>query len=215
VFPAVYLPRWLVPPIKRRDPAPPWTWAFMLAFTGIRGVVSLAAALALPFTLANGEPFPYRDLILYITFGVIIITLVGQGSMMPRVIRWLGLAQEVSAERRREREAELKARFTAIDAAEARLAAIATERQLPDGMAALLRERHDLRRNASPRTLTDGVEAAQLNAELRLELIKEERKILHRELREGHITDESRRRLERELDLEEAAIVSKETDPPL
>jgi CPA1 family monovalent cation:H+ antiporter len=135
--------------------------------------------------------------------------------MMPRVIRWLGLAQEVSAERRREREAELKARFTAIDAAEARLAAIATERALPDGMAALLRERHDLRRNASPRTLTDGVEAAQLNAELRLELIKEERKILHRELREGHITDESRRRLERELDLEEAAIVSKETDPPL
>jgi CPA1 family monovalent cation:H+ antiporter len=215
VFPAVYLPRWLVPPIKRRDPAPPWTWAFMLAFTGIRGVVSLAAALALPFTLANGEPFPYRDLILYITFGVIIITLVGQGSMMPRVIRWLGLAQEVSAERRREREAELKARFTAIDAAEARLAAIATERQLPDGMAALLRERDDLRRNASPRTLTDGLEAAQLNAELRLELIKEERKVLHRELREGHITDESRRRLERELDLEEAAIVSKETDPPL
>jgi hypothetical protein len=84
VFPAVYLPRWLSPSLARRDPSPPWQWAFLLAFVGVRGVVALAAALAIPFSTASGAPFPYRDLILAITFGVIIMTLVvaqsGHGS---------------------------------------------------------------------------------------------------------------------------------------
>src|SRR5262249_9169336 len=62
VFPAVYVPRWLIPHIRRRDPAPPWQQAFVLAFTGVRGIVSLAAALAIPFATETGEPFPGRDL---------------------------------------------------------------------------------------------------------------------------------------------------------
>ena len=113
VFPAVYLPRWLSPSLARRDPAPPWQWPFFLAFTGVRGVVSLAAALAIPLTLANGAPFPNRGPILVITFGVIIATLVGMGSLLPNVIRWLGLARGGSEERMRERESELNARFEA------------------------------------------------------------------------------------------------------
>src|SRR4051812_23707282 len=64
VFPATYLPR-LIKRVRVRDPAPPWQWVFVLAFTGVRGAVSLAAALALPFALPSGEPFPYRDLILF------------------------------------------------------------------------------------------------------------------------------------------------------
>ena len=55
VYPAAYLPRWLFPPIKRRDPSPPWQWPFVLAFTGVRGIVSLAAALAIPFATTNGH----------------------------------------------------------------------------------------------------------------------------------------------------------------
>src|SRR5262249_58125350 len=82
VFPATYVPRWLSPALRKRDPAPSWTWIFVLSFTGVRGVVSLAAALALPLTLANGTPFPHRDLILFITFGVILVTLVGLGLML-------------------------------------------------------------------------------------------------------------------------------------
>src|SRR5262249_55247729 len=70
VYPATYLPRWLVPSIRRSDPAPPWTFPFVLSFTGIRGIVSLAAALAIPLTIASGDPFPYRDLILFLTFSV-------------------------------------------------------------------------------------------------------------------------------------------------
>src|SRR5580693_9246915 len=69
IFPAVYLPRWLSPSLARRDPAPPWEWAFFLGFVGVRGVVSLAAALAIPLTTAAGAAFPDRDLILFVTFG--------------------------------------------------------------------------------------------------------------------------------------------------
>jgi monovalent cation/hydrogen antiporter len=96
VFPAVYLPRWLSSSLARRDPSPRWQYAFLLAFVGIRGVVSLAAALAIPLTTATGTPFPLRDLILSITFGVIIITLVGQGLLLPSVVRWLGLSTTLS-----------------------------------------------------------------------------------------------------------------------
>jgi len=79
VFPATYIPRWLSPSLAKRDPAPPGKIRFCWSFTGVRGVVSLAAALAIPYTLANGAPFPHRELIQYVTFGVIVITLVGQG----------------------------------------------------------------------------------------------------------------------------------------
>jgi Na+/H+ antiporter len=215
MFPAVYLPRWLSPSLAKRDPSPPWQWAFVLAFTGVRGVVSLAAALAIPLTLASGAPFPNRELIIVVAFGVIIITLVGQGLMLPSVIRWLGLGRDGSAEREREHADELKARFAAIDLAEERLAAIAAERNLPAEVAALLHARHESRRQQYPRTLTDGVELAKLNSALRLELIEVEREFLHRLLREGRITDESRRRIEHELDLEEAAIACRtEGDAP-
>ena len=91
MYPATYLPRWLVPAIRRKDPSPPWQWPFALAFTGIRGIVSLAAALAIPFTTADGSPFPERDLILFLTFVVIFVTLVGQGLTLPLVARALGL----------------------------------------------------------------------------------------------------------------------------
>src|SRR5207302_2434194 len=127
VFPATYLPRWLSPSLRRRDPSPPWQQVFVLAFTGVRGVVSLAAALAIPLTLANGQPFPHRDLILFVTFGVIILTLVGIGLTLPAVIRWLGVGRHRAAESRLEREAELSARYEAMDAGLRRLEEIARE----------------------------------------------------------------------------------------
>ena len=100
VFPAIYLPRWLFPSVRRKDPSPPWQWPFLLAFTGVRGIVSLAAALAIPFVTSAGQPFPYRDLILFLTFSVILITLVGQGLMLPWVTRQLGLSHAGRKERR-------------------------------------------------------------------------------------------------------------------
>ena len=66
---------------------------FIIGWTGMRGVIALAAAMSLPKTLANGSPFPHRDLIVFLTFSVILVTLVFQGLTLPWVIRMLGLAE--------------------------------------------------------------------------------------------------------------------------
>jgi len=216
VFPATYLPRWFSRSLRRRDPSPPWQQVFVLAFTGVRGVVSLAAALAIPFTLANGQPLPHRDAILFITFGVIIVTLVGLGLTLPAVIRVLGVARHRAAEHRCEHEAELAARHQAMGAGLRRLEEIARERRLSQEVRAILRARHEARKQQYPKSMDDGVELAALGAELRLELIAVEREYLFGLLRDGKITDESRRRLERELDLEEESIFCRKgADPPL
>jgi CPA1 family monovalent cation:H+ antiporter len=209
VFPATYLPRWLIPPLRRRDPSPPWQQVFILAFTGVRGVVSLAAALAIPFFVQSGAPFPQRDLILFATFGVIIITLVGQGLTLPAVIRWLGVNRHGKAEHRREQEAELAARQEVIRASRGHLEKLAQERKLNDKTVAFLNARHEHRARLIPSDLDDGLATIHESNNVRLELIAAERRFLYEMLRDGKLTDESRRRLERDLDLEEAAILAR------
>jgi monovalent cation/hydrogen antiporter len=209
VFPATYLPRWLIPAVGRRDPPPPWQQPFIISFTGVRGVVSLAAALAIPLTIASGAPFPQRDLILFVAFGVIIITLVGQGLMLPAVIDWIGVGTHGKAEHRREQEAELAARNAAIRASRHHLEKIASERNLSPEILEFLNARHDHRERLIPDDLDGGLKAMREGNDLRQELIEAERNFLYELLREGQITDESRRRLERDLDLEEAAILAR------
>jgi Na+/H+ antiporter len=210
MFPAVYLPRWLSASLARRDPSPPWQWTFVLAFTGVRGVVSLAAALAIPFTLANGEPFPHRDLILFAAFGVIIITLVGQGLMLPYVIRWLGLGDAGEDERRREYEVELAVRSDALAMVRRRMDSLKAERELSDEILKQLETRHVNRLQQLPANIDDGADVAWEAAKIKMELIAAEREYLYTMFREGKLTDEARRRIERELDLEEASIQCRE-----
>jgi Na+/H+ antiporter len=210
IFPATYLPRWLVPAIARNDPSPPWQWPFVLGFTGVRGIVSLAAALAIPLTMDNGQPFPDRDLILFLTFSVILVTLVGQGLMLPAVIRVLGLANAGELELRAERADELLARRRAIEAATERLDRIVTERSLPDALVKRLRERNQERlihfervpERDEDRNLT------ALDDEIELLLISVERERINVLYRQGNLRDGARRRLERELDLREAKLTN-------
>ena len=107
VFPAAYLPRLLSKKIRAKDPYPNWRHVTIIGWTGMRGVVSLAAALALK------ETFPGRDLILFLTFMVILATLVVQGLSLPTLIRWLGIKDDGSAIRE-EREARLQANRAAL-----------------------------------------------------------------------------------------------------
>jgi NhaP-type Na+/H+ or K+/H+ antiporter len=72
------------------DDHPGWRGPLVVGYAGMRGVVSLAAALAIPLTAAGGQPFPLRDLFIFITFIVILVTLVGQGLTLPLLIRWMG-----------------------------------------------------------------------------------------------------------------------------
>jgi CPA1 family monovalent cation:H+ antiporter len=209
VFPATYVPRWLVPAIARRDPAPPWQWPFILSFTGVRGIVSLAAALAIPFSTDSGAPFPDRDLILFLTFSVILVTLVGQGLMLPLVIRRLGLVHAGERELQADRAEELLARRRAIGAAGARLERLAAEQQLPEGEVQRLRTKLQDRlthfevaaepEHGQPRRTGDSIER---------QLIATEREFINELYREGLLQDEGRRRLERELDLREASVAS-------
>lgn len=99
VFPGAYLPRWVDRTFfKNPDPYPPWQAVAVVGWTGMRGVVSLAVALALPVKLEDGTPFPHRDLILFLTFWAIFGTLVGQGLTLPLLIRLLKVDKMAEAE---------------------------------------------------------------------------------------------------------------------
>ena len=87
VFSGSYARRRAFPKVREREGDQPWQWSFIASTAGMRGIVSLAAALALPVTVAGGAPFPQRDLILFVTFVVILVTLVGEGLAMPWLIR--------------------------------------------------------------------------------------------------------------------------------
>jgi monovalent cation/hydrogen antiporter len=211
VYPATYIPRWISPRLRRRDPSPPWQWPFLLGFTGVRGIVSLAAALGIPFVTATGQPFPGRDLILFLTFLIILVTLVGQGLMLPAVIRRLGLANAGRQERRAERDEEQRARREAIQAAIERLKQLESERHLPEEAVRPLRSRYRDRLeyieqrgdgNAGHRKLTETED------EIEALLIEAEREQINELLHLGKLTDETRRKIERELDLRVADLTN-------
>jgi len=212
VFPATYLPRWLSASLAKRDPSPPWQAPFFLAFTGMRGVDSLAVALAIPYAVLSGAPFPHRDLILFVTFGVIIITLIGQGAILPQIVRWLGLNSLAREERENEIKGELEARMSALKEVEKRLEKLIDERELPDEVIDLLRTRNESRSQILPDNLQDSLDQMRLSASVKKELIDAEREFIFQLLRDGKITDEARRRIEYELDLEEASVANRGKD---
>jgi CPA1 family monovalent cation:H+ antiporter len=211
VYPATYLPRLLSKRLRTRDPAPSWRAVFVIGFTGVRGAVSLAAALALPLALPSGQGFPDRDLIQFVSFGVILITLVGLGLTLPSVVRLLGVAKEARHEHKAEHQSEIAARREALAVALRQLDDITDDRELSDEVVNLLRARHETRASLLPSSFDD--EAREISATgiaLVRELIEVERKFIHAQLRDGKITDESRRRIERDLDLEEASLANRE-----
>jgi Na+/H+ antiporter len=209
MYPATYGPRWLSRSLARRDPSPPWQWPFALAFTGIRGIVSLAAALAIPFTTDSGQPFPDRDLILFLTFAVILVTLVGQGLMLPAVMRALGLANAGRRERHADRAEELAARREGIEAAIDSVERLAVQRAMPQDMVqsvlARLRERITHVGNRSEGGDGDR-KSVTLYDELERLVISAERDRINDLYRRGKLKDEARRRIERDLDLRDAHV---------
>jgi CPA1 family monovalent cation:H+ antiporter len=206
VFATAYVPRWLVPRIARADPVPPWQVLLVLSLAAARGVVPLAAALAIPTTLLNGSPLPERDLILVVSYGVIVVTLLLTVTGLPLAVRALGLDQVARAEQQSERDAELAARFEAVEVAQKLLGSIAGTRQLPAGVTARLTDHHADVRRQLPRTVGQGSDESTLSTSVRAELIRAQRQHLHQMLRDGRLTDESRRRIERDLDFEAVTL---------
>ena len=216
IFPATYLPRWLFAPIRRKDPSPPWQWPFVLSFTGVRGIVSLAAALAIPFATATGEPFPDRDLILFLTFAVILMTLVGQGLTLPWVLRRLGLAHTGRREREVHRAEEYAARSAGIKAAIKLLDELAAERELATDVVEAARAQHlDRLQHIEDGTSGDGdaKKHGEVHDEVERLLIAAERDQINDLFRDGKLNDEARRRIERELDMRVARLPKPSSTP--
>lgn len=209
VFPSTYLPRWLVPSIARRDPSPTWHHPFLVGYTGIRGIVSLAAALAIPLSTASGAPFPHRDLILFLAFAVIVVTLIGQGLAMPRVILWLGLDARGSEERLVSTSEELATRRLTTETALGRIDELANDLDVPEHAVAPLRAHYGAQlRQLEYRSASDADEQrlGELTLDLELRLVEAERQQLYALMCAGEVEDEVRRRIENELDLREARL---------
>ncbi|HEY7091257.1 MAG TPA: Na+/H+ antiporter [Tepidisphaeraceae bacterium] len=228
VFPATYVPRWLIPAIARRDPAPPPGSVFLIAWTGMRGIVSLAAALSLPAMAAGGSPFPGRDLIIFTTFAVILVTLLVQGLSLPWVIRALGVRDEGLEEQ----DEEAMARYLTALAAVERIDTLANgSEQLAresvqrvrgdyDGRLAYYSQKMSLQFGPAEST-TDGnpdtagksqpaLRRANISCsteeQLRREALSAERNMLVKLRDDGTISDEILRRVQRALDLEESRL---------
>jgi hypothetical protein len=178
----------------------------VVAWSGMRGAVSLAAALAIPLTTDSGAPFPERDLIIFLTFCVILGTLVVQGLTLPVVIRAFGIEPDHLEEKE-----DAKARIKAADAALARLEELTGEEWVRDDTAERLRGLYGFRRDRFTSRFDqddDGaIEERSLNYQrLRRELLEAERSAIVDLRHQGVISSDVERRLQRDLDLEDARL---------
>lgn len=195
-------------------PRPRRSEVFLVSWTGMRGAISLAAALSIPLTLANGAVFPARDLIIFVTFAVILLTLIVQGSSLPMLIRALGLDREGEAEGQRGRALEYEARMRTLDAGMKRIEQLAKGGEVPPEWAA--RQRRELRdrKQTYVRHSAAGEDRA-VRALARRELLalmkagQAQRDELLRLRNEGRIDDEIMHRIERDLDEAELRLQSR------
>lgn len=195
-----YLPRLLFRSVREHDPYPPWQWPALLSWVGIRGAVSLVAALALP------NDFPDRQLIVFLTFAVIVATLVLQGLTLPGLIRLLGVSDDGRAEHE-----EAKARIKAAEAALARLEELVAEDGVRPDTAERLRGAFTFRANrfrARFDEQDDGSIEEQSIAYQRVlrELLAAEQAALLALRNERLIDDNVAQRVQRDLDLEAARL---------
>ncbi|MGP4006281.1 Na+/H+ antiporter [Streptomyces sp. 4N124] len=215
VYPLAYLSRLLFAGARQQRQYPVWKGLFVMSWAGMRGVVSLAIAFSIPLTVDDGEPFPERNLILFLTFTTVIGTLVLQGVTLPPLIRLLKLP---GRDEQTETLAEANAQAQASRAAERRLDELLSDERnaLPGPLADRLRTVLERRRNAVWERLgavnpVTGETADDTYRRLSREMIAAEREVFVK-LRDGrYIDDEMLRTLLRRLDLEEAAAFRETT----
>jgi Na+/H+ antiporter len=214
IFPATYVPRMLSRRIREKDPAPPWQFPAALSWAGMRGVVSLAAAFALPLTTNSGQSLPRRDLLLFLTFVVICGTLLLQGLTFSRILRFLGLRPD----RQGVLLAQAAAQQSAGRAGLARLEEALENDPVPEGVADALRQLSTHRMNSGWERLSEVREPAGDNQRMeetpsaawrriRASMLEAERAELIRMRDAGQLPDEALREMQRQLDFEEVSLL--------
>lgn len=197
---ATWLPRWYSAEIRAREPKPNPKSVGIVGWTSMRGIVSLASALALPLVLANGSPFPFRTEILLITMVVILVTLVVQGLTLAPLIRYLNFPSDPQPH-----VEERHARREALRDGLERLEDLADEPWVVSEEVERLREEYRRRDLIDGARVNDPV-GSEARRRLRTELLRAERRAMIRLRDEGAISDEVLHALERELDVEALRI---------
>jgi len=205
LFLMTYLPRFVSGALRNESAAQNWRHVVLVGWTGMRGVDSLAAALAVPLVTGNGEPFPNRDLIFFLTFAVIFGTLVLQGLSLEPVIRWLGVVDDRLWE-----EEERKARLAANRAALARIADVAGTSEIDKTILQRLTAEYEDRIQQLQNHNEDDAAGADLFSEefarLSQEALDVERRTILDLRNRRVINDEALRRIQRDIDLAETRL---------
>lgn len=206
VFPGAYIPRWISKKIRTREDNPGWKNVLLVAWSGMRGVVSLASALAIPLTITNGEAFPQRNLILFITFIVILVTLVFQGLSLPFLIKWLDI-QVHENEEEQEQDIRLRLASTVVEYLDANYNSESSEIEAFNRV----KERYKRMIEFSGNKLASEENASKpafmpKYRQMLIELVDVRRKTLVQMRKEKKYDDELLRKKENELDLEEARL---------
>ena len=204
VYPGAYVPRWFSKEIRAKEPFPQIRLVTVVAWSGMRGVVSLAAALALPLTAAGSIPFPNRDLIIFLTFCVIFSTLVLQGLTLRPMIKWFGIKPDAK-EHQDEQDARLKVASSIIEHIEENYSLA-----LSDEVLNQIKTKYEIRiQRLRKDVVKQRLDEQQINEFHRIqqELLDKERKFILQLREEAKISDEAMRRIEYELDLEETRLI--------
>lgn len=204
VYPGAYLPRWFSKEIRERETEVNFKIVTIIAWSGMRGVVSLAAAMALPFVIAGDKPFPNRELIIFLTFSVIFSTLVIQGLTLKPMIKWFGLKRD-GKEHEHEKNARLVIAALAIEHIEANYALL-----MDDDVLNQIKARYEIRIQRLQKDYTKRrLNEEQINQfhRIKQELLDKERQLVIDLRNEGSISEETLRKIEYELDLEETRLI--------
>jgi CPA1 family monovalent cation:H+ antiporter len=209
LFPFNILSRLLVKRLPRRtgEPPPDFRLTALLGWSGMRGAVSLAVALAIPLHTDAGDPFPGRDLIIFLAYSVILVTVVGQGLTLGRLIELAGVYDDDETVAEQEARARIAASQAAID----RLDELEVEEWVREASAQRLRQSYEFRIRRFESRLDedddgDIEEGSQAYQRLRRKVLEAERAEIIRQRNRGDITDEIMRRIERDIDLEDARL---------
>ncbi|EDM35209.1 sodium/hydrogen antiporter [Pedobacter sp. BAL39] len=213
IYPAAFIPRWLSSKIRRKEVAPGWKGPLVIGWAGMRGVVSLAAALSLPLTISEGVAFPHRNLIIFITFVVILVTLVFQGLTLPFLVKTIKLSEIDPIAPEGQQEASIKARL--IEVSLKRLEEHYSDQTMSiDLIQSLKNDLNTRLSHVSDRLQSmecEEIESAEMDVynEVLIDLYHIQRRELFKIRKERIYSDEVIRKQEMQLDLSDTKIARK------
>lgn len=208
VYPVAYLSRVLIPSVARKDPMPSWQTLFVLSWSGMRGIVSLAAALSIPYTLPSGVGFPHRSLLIFISYCVIIVTLILPTITLPLLLRVFHLSDDED-----KLKEEALARIKSLEGVLEKITAIAKSENIPCDIVEEYRRAIDRRYKVIQTQIKDQPYSTITNEYLAFKkmaqvVVHSERETLLRLRKQGEIHDDIFRKLSDELDIEELRVHS-------